>query len=260
MSDSKFVDGRDVTGRVVIITGAGQGIGRAYALAFARAGAIPIIAEINPKTARNVEQEIRAEGGDAMVVEVDVADAGSTNRMAEAVLARYGRIDVLVNNAGIFSTIKMRPFDEIPLDEWEQVLRVNTTGPFLCARAVVPAMRAAKWGRIINISTSSIRAGVPNYLHYTASKAALNGMTFAMARELGKQGITVNAVIPGGTITEVPRESLTQQGIDRVVGAQCIPRPETPEDIVGLVMFLASPASAFVTGQTLAVNGGLTHS
>ena len=251
-------DQRDISGRVVVVTGAGQGIGRAYAHAFAKAGAIPVIAELNIETARTVEREIADAGGRALAVQTDVADPGSVQGMADATLKAFGRIDALVNNAAIFSTLTMQPFDEIPLDEWERVMRVNVTGPYLCIRAVAPAMRKAQWGRIVNISTSSVRAGVPNYLHYVTSKSALHGMTHSLARELGKAGITVNTVLPGGTITEVPRESLTRQSIDRVVAAQCVPRPEEPDDIVGLVMFLASPASAFVTGQCIAVNGGLT--
>ena len=144
--------------RVVIITGAGQGIGRVFAKAFAKAGARAIIAEINEAKAAAVAAEVMAAGGEALAVTTDVADEASIREMIEIVEDEYGRIDVLINNAGIFSTLEMRPFDQIPVEEWERVLRVNLTGPFLCARAVLPAMRQAKWGRIVNIGSEIGRA------------------------------------------------------------------------------------------------------
>ena len=152
-----------------------------------------VIAEINEQRAGKVAAEILEAGGQALAVTTDVADPNSINEMVGIVQDEWGRIDVLINNAGIFSTLEMRPFDQIPLEEWEQVLRVNLTGPFLCARAVLPAMRKAKWGRIINIASGAVRLGRPNYLHYIATKGALMGMSLSMARELGPDGITVNA-------------------------------------------------------------------
>lgn len=241
-------------GRVAIITGAGQGLGRAFAHGFAAQGAVPVIAEINEDKGRAVAAET---GG--LYVRTDVSDPASVDAMARAVLDAYARIDVLVNNAAIFSTLEMRPFEEIPLDEWERVLRVNLTGPFLCARAVAPAMRKARWGRIINIASAAVSLGRPNYLHYIASKAGLAGMTNSLARELGSHGITVNAILPGATFTEIPRKTVTPEQKKAIVGMQCIPRPEVPEDLVGVVLFLASPASGFVTGQALTVDGGATH-
>jgi 3-oxoacyl-[acyl-carrier protein] reductase len=154
----------------------------------------------------------------------------------------------------------MRPFDQIPLEEWERVLRVNLTGPFLCARAVLPAMRRARWGRIINIASGAVRLGRPNYLHYIASKAALAGMSLSMARELGGDGITVNAILPGATFTEIERKTVTPEQKQCIVAMQCIPRPEVPEDLVGAVLFLASDASGFITGQSLNLDGGVTGS
>src|SRR5579862_7198336 len=148
--------------RVVIITGAGQGIGRVFAKAFAKAGASAVIAEINDKKAAAVSEEIMAAGGEALAVTTDVADETSIKEMIEIVEDKYGRIDVLINNAGIFSTLEMRPFDQIPLDEWEQVLRVNVTGPFLCARAMLPLMRKNRWGRIINMASGAVTLGRPN--------------------------------------------------------------------------------------------------
>jgi NAD(P)-dependent dehydrogenase (short-subunit alcohol dehydrogenase family) len=249
----------DVTGRVVVITGAGQGIGREYAKQFAAAGAVAIIAELNEVKARAVEQEIIAAGGMAMAVKTDVADVASVKQLVDTVVDAYGRVDVLVNNAGIFTSLKMKPFEEIPLDEWDQVIRTNITGCFLTARAVLPSMKQQSWGRIINITSGSVPLGVKNYLHYVTSKAALIGMTNSMARELGAHGITVNAVQPGGTFTEIPRETITAEGKARLIASQCIPREEVPMDLVGLVMFLSTEASAFITGQTIACDGGLTH-
>jgi len=243
-------------GRVAIVTGAGQGLGRVFAKAFAMAGAIPVIAERNHDKGRAVAAEI---GNEALAIHTDVADPASIESMVAEVDKRFGRIDILVNNAGIFSTLEMRPFEQIPLDEWEQVLRVNVTGPFLCARAVLPAMRRAKWGRIINMASGAVTLGRPNYLHYITSKAALEGMTRSMARELGADGITVNSILPGATFTEIERKTVSPEQKQRIVAQQCIPRPEVPEDLVGTVLFLASEASAFVTGQGLTVDGGCTH-
>jgi NAD(P)-dependent dehydrogenase (short-subunit alcohol dehydrogenase family) len=246
--------------RVVIITGAGQGIGRVFAKAFALAGAKVVIAERNEKTAAAVATEILLAGGQALAITTDVAAEASIKEMTQLVEDEFGRIDVLINNAGIFSTLQMRPFDQIPLEEWEQVLKVNLTGPFLCARAVLPAMRRAKWGRIINIASGAVRLGRPNYLHYIATKSALMGMSLSMARELGPDGITVNAILPGATFTEIERKTVTPQQKECIVSMQCIPRPETPQDLVGAALFLASEASAFVTGQSINLDGGVTSS
>jgi len=246
--------------RVVIVTGAGQGIGRLFAKAFARAGARAVIAEINEQRAEAVAEEILAFDGQVLAVTTDVSDPASVEEMVTVVEDEWGRIDVLINNAGIFSTLEMRPFDQIPLEEWERVLRVNLTGPFLCARAVLPAMRRARWGRIINIGSGAVRLGRPNYLHYIASKAALAGMSLSMARELGADGITVNAILPGATFTEIERKTITPEQKERIVAMQCVPRPEVPEDLVGAVLFLASDAAGFITGQSVNLDGGVTGS
>jgi 3-oxoacyl-[acyl-carrier protein] reductase len=246
--------------RVVIITGAGQGIGRVFAKAFALAGAKVVIAERNEKTAAAVASEILSANGHVLAITTDVADEASIKEMVQLAEDEFGRIDVLINNAGIFSTLEMRPFDQIPLEEWEQVLKVNLTGPFLCARAVLPAMRRAKWGRIINIASGAVRLGRPNYLHYIATKSALMGMSLSMARELGADNITVNAILPGATFTEIERKTVTPQQKERIVAMQCIPRAETPQDLVGAALFLASEASGFITGQSINLDGGVTPS
>ena len=249
----------DLSGRVVIITGGGQGIGRVFAQSFSAAGSIPVIADINGKSAQKVADEIAAEKGDALAIQTDVGDADSVQNMAQTVLSELGRIDVLINNAAIFTTLEMRPFDQIPPEEWERVLRVNITGAFLCSRAVVPTMRKAGWGRIIHMASAAVSMGRPGYLHYIASKSALEGMAHSMARELGPDGITVNAILPGATFTEIPRRTVTPQQKEAIIASQCIPRAETPQDLAGTALFLASESSAFLTGQGIVVDGGCTH-
>lgn len=250
-----------VRDRVVIITGAGQGIGREFARQFAAAGAISVVADLNVDNAAKVVREIEGAGGRAMAVRVDVGDKGSVDAMVGSVLAKHGRVDVLLNNAAIFATLQKRPFDQIPLPEWELVMRINVTGSFLCACAVAPSMREAKWGRIINISSDSVPVGAMNYLHYVTSKSAVIGMTNAMARELGPHGINVNCIRPGAVATEVDRVvNPTQERRVQLLSEQCIPRGQTPPDLVGLAMFLATPAASFITGQTIACDGGYTHS
>ncbi len=246
-----------LNGKVAIVTGAGQGIGRRMAHGFAEAGAIPVIAEADAAKGRAVAAEIG--GNRALFVETDVGDMASLAAMAEAVLERLGRIDVLVNNAAIFSTLEMRPFWQIPLEEWNRVLHVNATGPFLAARAVVPAMMQAKSGRIVNISSAAVPKGRPNYLHYIASKSALVGMTASMAHELGEYGSNVNAIMPGAIFTEVERKTISPEQKAAFMAGQSLKREGKPDDIVGAVLFLASDAARWVTGQCLVVDGGWVH-
>ena len=249
----------DIQDRAVIITGGGQGLGRAYAHAFGAAGARVAIAEINGEMADAVAGEVEAAGGAAVAITTDVGDPQSVEAMVAAVRAKFGRVDVLINNAAIFTAIKMQDFDAITFEEWEEVIRVNLTGSYWCARTVVPHMRERNWGRIVNVSSATVTMGRPFYLHYVTSKAGLIGLTRSLAREVGKDGITVNTVLPGATYTEIPRETVTEAQKQAIVGMQCIQRPEEPKDLVGVVMFLASDASGFVTGQSITVDGGLTH-
>jgi 3-oxoacyl-[acyl-carrier protein] reductase len=249
-----------VQDRVVLITGAAQGIGRELARQYAAAGAIAIVADMNGDAAKRVECEITEQGGRSMSVEADVADPQAVAAMTDAIVARFGRIDVLINNAAIFASLDKRKFEQIPLDEWDQVIRVNINGPFLCARAVAPVMRKAGWGRIINIASDAVPKGVMNYMHYVTSKSAMIGFTNAMARELGEDGINVNCIRPGAVATEVERAVNPTQGLrNSQIAQQCLKRGMLPTDLVGIMLFLSSPASSFITGQTIACDGGYTH-
>jgi 3-oxoacyl-[acyl-carrier protein] reductase len=255
MTSNTYAGLRD---RVVIITGAGQGIGRAYAKHFAAQGAIPVIAEYNAEAGQRVEDEVKAQGGQALFVKTDVADEASSKAMAQAALDAFGRIDCLINNAAVFSRITMAPFWELPVDEWRRAMDVNITGSFLCARAVVPAMQARRFGRIINISSATMIMGRENYLHYITSKAAMVGMTRSMARELGSWDITVNTFWPGVTKTEIERPSVPNEVFERMTQMQSIKRLTHTDDLAHGVMFLCSDDAGFITGQSLQVDGGLT--
>ena len=243
--------------RVAIVTGGGQGLGRAYAHFFAAHGAIPVVADINGENAREVAQAIEDDGGRALGLAVDVSDEASTLEMAERVTDAYGRIDILINNAAIFSRITMARFWELPLDEWRSAMDVNITGAFLCARAVVPAMQAGKWGRIVNVSSGTTCLGLPDYLHYITSKGAMSAMTRSMARELGEWNITVNTFWPGVTQTEIERPSVPAHKFDEWAKMQCLDRKAGLDDMARVVMFLCSDEAGWVTGQNLLADGGL---
>lgn len=245
-----------VAGQVVMITGAGQGIGRTYAKHFAAQGAIPVIAEINGETGNAVAAEIAAAGGQALAVQTDVTDAGSVRAAVDAALKVHGRIDCLINNAALFVTLGRQPFWEIDLEEWRRVMDVNITGCFICASAVAGPMRDAGQGSIINVSSSTVPLGIPGFSHYVTSKSALIGMTRTMARELGDAGVRVNAVLPGMIETEVENTARTDQSRAAVINHQSLKRQQVPEDMAGTLLFLASPASAFMTGQSICVDGG----
>lgn len=243
--------------RVVIITGGGQGIGRNHAHRFAAQGAHVVIAEFNAEAGQNVATEVEQQGGKALFVQTDVSNTQSTLAMAEQTLARFGRIDCLINNAAVFSKITMAPFWELPEAEWRSAMDVNITGSFLCARAVVPAMQERKWGRIINVSSGTVLMGRENYLHYIASKSAVIGMTRAMARELGNWNVTVNTFWPGVAQTEVERPSVPTEMFEKFAQLQCIKRKTELDDLSAGVLFLCSDDAAFISGQSLVVDGGL---
>lgn len=249
-----------LAGRVAIITGGGQGIGRVFAKGFAAAGAKVGIVELNEEKGQSVATEVDQQSGPgtAISIQADVADPAAVEAAVAAVANKFGRLDIAINNAAIFSTLKMRGFEEIPFDEWSAVMRVNVDGVMLVSKACVPLMRAQKHGRIINISSGVVTMGRPFYLHYVTSKAAVVGMTRAMAREVGTDGITVNAILPGATFTEVERETVSAEQKSQILNMQCIKRHETPEDLLASALYLASDGGGFVTGQSIAIDGGTT--
>ncbi|HXG52249.1 MAG TPA: 3-oxoacyl-ACP reductase family protein [candidate division Zixibacteria bacterium] len=246
--------------KVAIVTGGGHGIGRAYCLGFGRAGARVVVADIDGPAATRVAKEVGGEtGASAVAVTVDVSDEGSTQAMARRALEEFGRIDILVNNAAVFATIPMNRggIESIDPAEWDRMMAVNLKGLFFCCRAVLPAMRKQKAGKIINISSGTALNGSPGRIHYVASKAGVIGFTRTLAREVGDDNINVNAVAPGSTLSEEnPTEEIIKYRQARL-GDRALKRVQVPQDLVGTVLFLASPLSDFMTGQTLSVDGGV---
>lgn len=246
----------DLTGQVVVVTGGGKGIGKIYAQEFAKVGASIVAADIDGESAAAVAASIENDGFTALGLATDVSSEDSTAAMAAAAIERFGRIDVLINNASLMSTLPRRSWLEIPVEEWDRVMAVNLKGLFLCCRAVVPSMRTSGRGKIVNISSSRVWEGIPNRLHYTTSKAGVIGFTRAMAHEVGALGITVNAVTPGYTLSESQVQSSSGNYLSAQAEGRAMGRAQYPEDLVGAVMFLSSPASDYMTGQTINVDGG----
>lgn len=242
--------------KVIIVTGGGQGIGRAFALRLAEEGARVVIAEIDAQKARAVADEIVSQGGEALPLPTDVSDPDSAEEMARMTVDTYGQIDVLVNNAAIYYGLQMKSFDKISVEEWRQLMAVNVDGLFYCARAVIPHMRKRRSGRIINMTSGAYHLPVPGIAHYITSKGAVIGFTRALACELGGDGINVNAIAPGFTMSEASKVLAGPELADAIASRQCIRRSEQPEDLVGALVFLASDDSAFFTGQTMTVDGG----
>ena len=243
-------------GKVAIVTGAGSGIGKALARRLAADGAAAVIADLAHYDIAAAEIA-KATGARTLGLQVDVSSENEVARMAAETVKAFGRIDILVNNAAVFSTIKLKPFEEIGVAEWRKVMDVNILGVALCCRACVPHMRKAGGGRIINLASGAPIKGVPLFLHYISSKGAVIAMTRGLARELGKDGITVNSLAPGFTLSEnVAKDPVHVQQGERTRMTRAIQRDETPEDLVGAVSFLASADAAFITGQTLVVDGG----
>jgi len=239
--------------RIAIVTGAGQGIGRAIALGLAREGARVVIADVNEERANGVKNEIEVSGGRALAICTDVSDEESVQAMIERSLKEFLRVDILVNNAGIFPT---SPVEEMSEEDWDRVIGTNLIGAFLCSRAVVPKFLEQGTGRIISLTSGRAFQGAKNGAHYAASKAGIIGFSKSLALELAPHRITVNVICPGITDTAQPRGHQTEEQI--YAQGQRIPlgRIGQPEDLVGPAVFLASDAAAFITGQTLLVNGG----
>jgi 3-oxoacyl-[acyl-carrier protein] reductase len=250
--------------QVIIVTGGAQGIGKAYCQALAGEGAKIVVADLNAEAAEAFVRELGEDGKDAMSVTVDVSNPDEAERMVSETLARFGRVDGLVNNAAIYQRpgLFRGPFDQIPVDDWDRVMAVNLRGIFLCCRAVISHMKERGSGKIINISSSTVAQGTPNFAHYVTSKAGVIGFTRSVAREMGEYGINVNAIAPGYTLSmdDEDVDDTVRATDQRSINNRALSRSEKPEDLVGTVVFLCSSDSDFITGQTLAVDGGNTMS
>lgn len=245
-----------LNGKVAIVTGGARGLGKAYALRLSEEGAKVVVADILDAT--NVAQAIDKRGGETMALYTDVSDEESTKEMAHKTIEQFGRIDILINNAAISTSIVKKPFYEISALEWDEVIRVNLKGVFLCCKAVYPQMKKQQGGKIINISSGAFFKGLPNFIHYVTSKGGIVGFTRALAREVGDDRICVNAISPGYTVTEVLMEKPhdPEDFIRSMVNSRCFQREELPQDLIGAVVFLSSDESDFITGQTIVVDGG----
>lgn len=258
MTQSKITTQR-FADKVAIVTGAQTGIGLAIARRLASEGAAVVLADIADATQQ--ARALQDDGARCIASTVDVADEASVRAMVERTTAAFGRIDILVNNAAIASSIQLRPFEQISVAEWRRMQDVNAMGPFLCARAVSPTMRAQKAGRIVNITSGTAFKGAPFMLDYVASKGAVMTMTRSLARELGPDFITVNAVSPGYTLSEgnLANKDFLATYREAAIATRSVPRDGWPADIVGAVAFLASDDASFISGQILAVDGGSVY-
>ncbi len=239
-------------GKVALVTGAAQGIGRAIAEGLAAEGARIVVADLNGA------EDAATAFPRGVGLTVDVSSEDDVRRLTDETLASCGSIDVLVNNAGLYAQLEMRPFEQIPLEEWRRVMDVNVASMFLTCRAIVPVMRAQGGGKIVNISSGTPFRGVPFLLHYVTSKGAIVALTRALARELGKDNVLVNCVAPGFTMSDgvMSHPEVVEKLREASISARTIQRDQVPADVVGAVTYLCGPGSDFVTGQTIVIDGG----
>jgi NAD(P)-dependent dehydrogenase (short-subunit alcohol dehydrogenase family) len=242
-----------LAGCVCIVTGAAGGLGLAYARRLAEEGAAVVLADCREDSSE--AEALTASNRKTLFVPTEVTSTEQAQRLADVTLAKFGRIDALINNAAIFTELTRRPMEELTVQEWEKVLAVNVIGTFACIRAVVPTMKAQRAGKIINIASNVVHKGLPFLLHYVASKGAVMAMTRALAREFGPFGITVNAIAPGYVLHEGTAKS-DQGRNQQAIPLRALARTETPEDLLGTIVFLVSRDSDFLTGQTIVVDGG----
>jgi len=246
-----------LSGKVAIVTGAAQGIGATYAKALASEGAKVVLTDIHD--CEPVANEIKAnyQGSETLTLITDVSDEDSTQEMVEKTIAHFNNIDILVNNAAIFGTLLPGRFEDIDVAEWDSLMAVNVKGPWLCTKAVAPVMRSNGYGKIINIASGTLYKGTPGLLHYVSSKGAIVAMTRVLSRELGEDGICVNTISPGLTMSEnVLNSENWMAGRDINKETRALKRYQTPNDLIGTLIFLSSEDSDFMTGQSMVVDGG----
>lgn len=247
---------RRLDGRVAIVTGAAQGIGAEYARALAAQGAAVTVADI--LDGQEVADAIERSGGQAMSVRADVTDAQSVRAMVDQTIEKFGKLDILVNNAALFGKLSRKRFEDIASDEWDRMMAVNVRGAFECVKAAVPAMRKNSYGKIVNIASGTVFKGAPMLLHYVSSKGAIVAMSRSLARELGPDGIRVNTLAPGLVMSEnvLSNPDWNDATVQSTVATRAIKRECVPDDLCGTLVYLCSIDSDFVTGQVLVVDGG----
>lgn len=244
----------DLRGKTAMITGGGTGLGRQTAIRLAEAGARIVLASIDVASIEETAEVIQGQGGSVLTFETDVSKEEQVLKTVDQVSEQWGGIDILVNNAAIYPS---KPANEVSVEEWDQVFAVNARGYFICAKAVMPYMKEKRWGRMINIASITFFVPFSDLVHYVATKGAAIGLTRALAKELGAYGITVNSIAPGAFPTKAEEIHEDPEGYNqKVLDSQCLKRRGTPEDLANVVLFFASDLSAFVTGQSLLVDGG----
>ena len=248
----------DFTGKIVLVTGGGNGIGIRYCKAIAGEGSAVVVAELDGKAAVRVADEICEDGGKAIAIQTDVSDSNSVANMVDQTVRELGKVDILVNNAAIFATIPISRvgIEELSEEEWDAVYRVNMKGMFLVSKAVVPHMKKQRYGKIVNIGSSSMLDGAGGRIHYTSAKAAVVGFTRVLAHELGDYNVCVNTLSPGSTLSEANPTPEIIKMREAASKGRVIKRIQTPEDLIGPMLFLLSPDSDFMTGQLLVADGG----